>query len=371
MHVATLMRFFVLGCIVAGWVTIRESGVRAQSVDASEAADSVRGGVRWAGPPRSNRAVPSTHTVRQGDTLWDITAHYFGDPYQWPRVWSYNPEITNPHWIYPQNIVRLGDGQGGGPALNKAAAATSTSAPRSVVLRDRAYLDREALESAAKIVGAPEEQMMLGTFDDVYIRFEGEAQPHEGKRYAVFREIDDEDEAPETEDGVIVRVFGTVKLRNYDRKKRAGRATIVEALDPIERGYRVAEIPRRFEVVPPVPNRVNREGKIVATLRPRDMIGSEQLVFIDKGSEEGIALGNTLRVIRQGDDWRASLPVRPKNMGAREPNAEELEDEEFPVETVALGRVVHTRPHTAAVFVTSAERDVVVGDRVLFKADVP
>jgi nucleoid-associated protein YgaU len=43
--------------------------------------------------------MPQTHTVKDGDTLWDITQTYYGDPYRWPQVWSYNPEITNPHWI--------------------------------------------------------------------------------------------------------------------------------------------------------------------------------------------------------------------------------------------------------------------------------
>src|SRR5205085_9844333 len=51
--------------------------------------------------------VPDLHVVRKGDTLWDICFYYFNDPWQWPKVWSYNPQITNPHWIYPGDLVRL------------------------------------------------------------------------------------------------------------------------------------------------------------------------------------------------------------------------------------------------------------------------
>jgi hypothetical protein len=47
------------------------------------------------------------HVVRRGDTLWDICFLYFNDPWQWPKIWSYNPQITNPHWIYPGDLVRL------------------------------------------------------------------------------------------------------------------------------------------------------------------------------------------------------------------------------------------------------------------------
>ena len=39
--------------------------------------------------------MPQTHTVKEGDTLWDVTQTYYGDPYKWPQVWSYNPDITD------------------------------------------------------------------------------------------------------------------------------------------------------------------------------------------------------------------------------------------------------------------------------------
>src|SRR4029079_6529011 len=51
--------------------------------------------------------TPELHVGRRGDTLWDICWYYFNDPWQWPKVWSYNAQITNPHWIYPGDLVRL------------------------------------------------------------------------------------------------------------------------------------------------------------------------------------------------------------------------------------------------------------------------
>ena len=47
------------------------------------------------------------HVVEDGDTLWDICDAVLGRPEMWPRVWSMNPEITNPHWIYPGDIIRF------------------------------------------------------------------------------------------------------------------------------------------------------------------------------------------------------------------------------------------------------------------------
>ena len=47
-----------------------------------------------------------TYTVQPGDTLWAICDFYFHNPYQWPRVWAYNPQIQNPSLIYAGQVIR-------------------------------------------------------------------------------------------------------------------------------------------------------------------------------------------------------------------------------------------------------------------------
>src|SRR5215813_5694771 len=60
-------------------------------------------------PGRGDSVVTpgQVHSVVRGDTLWDLSQTYLGSPWYWPKVWSYNPEIANPHWIYPGNRVRF------------------------------------------------------------------------------------------------------------------------------------------------------------------------------------------------------------------------------------------------------------------------
>lgn len=51
--------------------------------------------------------VPETYVVKKGDTLWDISAMFLRDPWLWPDIWNVNPDIANPHLIYPGDIIRL------------------------------------------------------------------------------------------------------------------------------------------------------------------------------------------------------------------------------------------------------------------------
>lgn len=52
-------------------------------------------------------AAESVYTIKQGDTLWDISANFLKDPFLWPKLWQRNPYITNPHWIYPGQPLSL------------------------------------------------------------------------------------------------------------------------------------------------------------------------------------------------------------------------------------------------------------------------
>ncbi|HUT76195.1 MAG TPA: LysM peptidoglycan-binding domain-containing protein, partial [Polyangia bacterium] len=112
-----------------------------------------------------------TYVVRSGDTLWDICTRFFGDPYDWPRVWSYNTRITNPNWIYPGDLLWLVPPEQGPAVAPASAPATPQAAttvkrrPQTVLVRNRGFVDAEILKQAGTIVGSHGEVMMLSQYD--------------------------------------------------------------------------------------------------------------------------------------------------------------------------------------------------------------
>ena len=335
-----------------------------------------------------------SYVVRDGDTLWDLSGRYFESSYEWPKLWSYNPEITNPHWIYPGYMLRLRDGASDGVPGSTGDGAPgqglfvgkgnfgqgfgsrrfASSRDGSIVVGEEVYLDRDALTKAGKIVGSYEDHMLLSPSDEIYLEFGRDAVPTTGRELTVFRHIQTRENKPiagkppqitsEDERGEIVRVLGAVRIKSYDEDTRIARAVITEALEPIERGFQVTDVPRRLAQVPPKTNSRKVESKIIAAARPLGILGRNQLVFIDAGEKQGVEVGNRFLVIRQGDSWRRSLIRSELKTPAERPARNKPSDKKYPKETVGEVRVLYVRPESCTGIITGAVHEIEPGDRV-------
>jgi hypothetical protein len=300
--------------------------------------------------------VPEYHRVTEGDTLWALSQHYFANPWSWPRVWSYNPEITNPNWIYPGDRIRLMPASSAPtPAAptqgNKTFAWARGQRPGTLFLRSRAFIDREAMEATGIIVGSREEVQLLAEHDEVYVEFAEAEQAQVGQEQTVFRVRSDVSGVPggRQDLGSMVEILGAVRVISYDNESKIARAVVTESVLPIERGDRVSPMTRRFEVTPPVENQVDIDGHVVGAVEEVNLLAQHFLAFVDRGQEDGLLEGNRLFVRRQRDELRAS-------------NNEPDDRSGYPYEIIAELRVVEVRPRTATCLVTRSIATVQAGD---------
>jgi len=193
------------------------------------------------------------------------------------------------------------------------------------------------------------------------VRFDEPSAVQIGREYSVFHEFDVAARGND-EHGTLVRIFGAVRVTSWDRDRNMARGVITEALDPIERGYRVAPMDRRFDDVPARRNMHDARGSVVAALRPTRYQGDQQVIFLDVGAEQGLESGNRAFIVRRGDEWRDQLNRTPVDMGSTVDS--EGNDDRYPDEVVAEARVVLVRRRTAVALVTRATREIAIGDRV-------
>jgi hypothetical protein len=337
--------------------------------------------------PQRPIEVPAIHVVRKGDTLWDLCDSYYANPWGWPKVWSYNPQIVNPHWIYPGDQIRMRDANDplgqrreqlagasvGGSGLSKRGARGLP--PSTVFLRDHGFLGDPKRDVWGELVGAAEDQMLLSNGNHVYLQLRPGVELKPGQTLTIFTPIRKPDDVPGARNppGEIVSVKGTIKIDQFNPKTRIARGEVVESLDVIERGFHVGPVGRQFDVVPPKPASKTVQARVLSSLYPHKVLGQHQLAFLDHGSEDGLEPGTRLFVLRQGDSWKNTLNVgntmlkyRMKIESAqsadveRTPTAED--DKQFPSEVVAELRIIRAEKYSSLAIVIESRRELEPGD---------
>jgi len=334
------------------------------------------------------KPVPEFHMVKKGDTLWDISQSYYENPREWPRLWSMNPQLENPHWIYPGDQLRTAAGaQPGAPAPrsedNSAGGGGFVGRERAVpsgtiFLRDQGYIGDPERDVWGELVGAKEEVMMLAKGDTVYLTMNDGVDVRIGQRLNIFKEVRSPKrvEGARKPPGELVKVYGTVRVDAWDPDTQIARGVLIESLDVVERGSKVGPVGRRFDVVPPKQASVDLEARILTSVYPHIYFAQYQVVFIDKGSDDGLVPGNRLRAVRHGDTWRRELRTASKHARMRVPTDDPRDapventplhgdDESFPDEIVGEVMVLRTEEYSSICVVVESARPLVGGEKLV------
>jgi LysM repeat protein len=343
------------------------------------------------GPITVSGETPQTHVVKRGDTLWGIGDYYFKNPYEWPKLWSYNPQIKNPNWIYPGDELKLLP-PGGEAGIAAAPGGAGPQAARNgqgslslidrrhkvpsdtVFLRDQGWIRENGDEVWGTITGAAEDKMFLSDFDQVYLHIDAGHDVHIGQELTIFRPVH-----PVVNAGAIVMIEGTARIDQWNARDRVARALIVETLNVIERGAKIGPLARSFEIVPPRRNDEDLSARVLASVHPNEFYGQNQVVFIDRGEADGLKLGNRLFVVRRGDPWRQSLvePIAGYRVSADDekpmPEMEDTpgsrhDDKTYPDEVTGELRVVALKKDTATCVVTQSSVEIEREDLVVARS---
>ncbi len=331
------------------------------------------------GPAPDFSQAPESYTVQKGDTLWDISQKVLGNPWYWPKVWSLNPQVENPNWIYPGNVITFTGGgeqlpaqvqgqaqEGQGPDFGTpeqvAANQAVVSGPKSLTyvpktsaqVVDRGFITPRELTAAGSIGASYEPKSLLSTFDKVYLTFKNRGAVKVGDRFIAFKtERAVHDPRTGALVGYFTKLLGTVRVT---RKPGRGALTgqIGAVLDAIERGDRLIPYTDAFtRTVVNRPNQVELDGIILATLKPQlVLIGEYNYVFINKGRKDGVEVGNTFSILHRGNPLTRD---------------QKIPDKALPWEPVGTAMVVEVRDDASTALVTRSIEALSTGDRAVMR----
>jgi LysM repeat protein len=318
--------------------------------------------------------VPDVHVVQRGDTLSGISSYYLRDVHAWPRLWSWNEHVTNAHWIFPGDRIRLYDPRFGPRGDDVPAFRYSkTRVPdgsrfETLNLNQFAFVDANDFDTSMKVVGGGEANVMMSTLDTVYMSYDRSRPPIAGERLVVYAP---QEKVYDLKDkkllGYVVQIMGEVQIESIARKTVEG--TVATAHNPIERNYRVGPLRRQFRRIDAVPATESATGVVVATLNdtspfPKQsrrrksllgehvMVGETQFMVVNIGTASGLEVGNVLEVVRKGDEYTDKRVFHIPY------------DDGWPRRVIGEAVVVQVQASTALLASTYSRREIERGDHV-------
>jgi hypothetical protein len=296
------------GTVVGDEKTAMEAAVEA-GPSATQSAEVPRRGI-----PLADNA-PDSYVVKRGDTLWAISKVFLRDPWYWPEIWQVNPQIQNPHLIYPGDTLRLvfidgqpqillqrGDAARVEPRVRseplEAAITTIPYATVAAFMSKPSVLDRDQIKHAPYLLATRDLHVVMSEGDTLYAR--GFTTPAElGSHYNVVRVgdplVDPDDNRVLGYDGIFTGAGHvtrqgdptTLIMTESSRESRAGDKLIAGGVD----------VPLDF--IPSAP-RIATNGRIIAVADGVTIIGQYEVVVVNRGARDGLAPGNVLGVFDTG-----------------------------------------------------------------------
>jgi hypothetical protein len=254
------------------------------------------------------------YTIQKGDTLWDLSDHFFDSPWLWPELWQENDQIPNPHRIYPGEHIRLYQKEGSDTftltpperETEVEEVAAETEVPEAVeetvyfvypAMDKVGFITKDEIIPLATIFDIKDKQRLVDTGDIVYMSYNPEDADKlwYGSRHTIYRRMDPSpDKKINRTYGKQYYIVGKVEVTKKETDYVVGR--IVSAYREIHGGDFVLPYARRSPKIPVVPSTPDIDGTVLLAEEHSSMIGDNTIAFIDKGSKDDIRVGQMYHV---------------------------------------------------------------------------
>jgi LysM domain len=272
--------------------------------------------------PVLNPSHPDSYLVQTGDTLWDIASMFLRDPWLWPEIWQINPQVENPHLIFPGDTLSLAYLDDGRPVVQLERGPQVVAGPggferlspriRSNPLEDAIttipydviapflsrprVIERDQLDDLPYIV-AHREGLVGSAGRDVYAR--GIDETPVGSVFNIIERGEDLVD-PDTND--LLGYQGIyVGQGRVDRNGDPATVRVLESeREAVVGNYLMEEEDANLrDFVPHAPD-TEIDGRIISVLSGVSLIGQYHVVVINRGSDAGLEPGHVLRAFQTG-----------------------------------------------------------------------
>jgi hypothetical protein len=281
--------------------------------------------------------APMNYTVKRGDTLWDIAAVFLKDPWFWPEIWQINPQVQNPHLIYPGDVLSLAYGANGDAhvSVSQYSGARLTPRLRSEELEGpidtlpyaaiAAFLSKPSVLAEDQILNAPhilafrDEHMIGGTGHEAYVQ---NLDAPLNQRFVVMH-VGDPIIDFETNDHVGYQAAYVATAVVNAPGRDVSKTMLTEGSREALRGDRLIaqEGEEALTFTPHAPTSPI-DGQIIAIADEATEVGQYQVVVLNRGNKHGLTPGAVLAVDQRGEVVRDVWNRRPFG---KEPFAKEVE----------------------------------------------
>ena len=259
---------------------------------------------------------PKVYVVKKGDTLWDISGMFLRDPWLWPKIWHVNPQVDNPHLIYPGDelnlvwingqpklVVKRNRDMKLTPSvriseLDKAIPAIPMDAVAPFLSNSR-VLTSATLNNAPYVLAGKAGHIISGAGDELYARGDF---PENQTAYGIFRKGDAFID-PDTEELLGVQAFSVASAKLIAQEQSVATLALNATSEEVRRGDRLLPDEDRdlFASFYPTAPEGKVEGYIIAVEGGVSQIGSMDVVVINKGARDNVDVGQVMAIYRQGE----------------------------------------------------------------------